>query len=122
MTLLSYVLAGERFDIRTAIVHVAFGCRVYAYMYKKNGIADITITSQPRVYLGRPWPQYDRASRPSLLPVIWDPNLADWRFGEYFKSDSVFLHHGVASVFPLRTRARQAESTLELEQFVDLFK
>jgi len=53
-----------------------------------------------------------------LLPVIWDPTLADWRFGEYFESDSVSIHHGV---FPLRTRARQAESTFELEQFVDQF-
>ena len=51
-----------------------------------------------------------------LLPVIWDPILiADWSFGEYFESDSVSIHQGV---FPLRTRARQAESTLELRRAV----
>ena len=52
------------------------------------------------------------------LGSIWDPTLADWRFGEYFESNSVSIHHGF---FPLRTRAKQAASTLELEQFVDQF-
>ena len=60
---------GEKFDIRTAMgfpIEV-FGCRVYAYknVIRKNGKVDIT--SQECTYLGtcRPWPQYDRASRPS---------------------------------------------------------
>ena len=104
---------GDKFDIRNAIE--VFGCRVYAYknVIRKTGKVDIT--SQECIWVGR---GRSTIGHHGLLPVIWDPSLADWRFGEYFESDSVSIHHGV---FPLRTRAKQAESTLELEQFVDQF-
>ena len=98
---------GAKFDIRNAIE--VFGCRVYAYknVIRKNGKVDIT--SQECIWVGR---GRSTIGHHGLLPVIWDPTLADWRFGEYFESDSVSIHHGV---FPLRTRASQAASTLELE-------
>ena len=104
---------GAKFDIRTAIE--VFGCRVYAYknVIRKNGKVDIT--SQECIWVGR---GRSTLGHHGLLPVIWDPALADWRFGAYFESDSVSIHHGV---FPLRTRASQADSTLALEQFVDQF-
>ena len=102
---------GKNLDFDTAME--VFGCKAVVFKPKIHRNGKMDIVRKQCIWVGR--------SRKILgghrvMPVIWDPEAAEWRIEALEDVKKAEVHCGV---FPLRTRQAVGGSPTDFETFVD---